>query len=184
VRTQTEKKEDGARTIHGRFEGTCIGGVANEAEMETGGRGRSVGEQMEKVVGEEEHASPETVNEVFEGHFSIGEKRVWLVAAAVDFAETKTEEHHAKEVRELCCSASGEQEIGLEDGIQCHATRRNIHVKQIVSFVAPESEKRMIGNARRVDWCAIACCPPFSNTLAAKEPSDLLPYNFFNLKGK
>jgi hypothetical protein len=47
-------------------------------------------------------ALPEPVNKLFECHFTVGEKRVWFVAAAVKLAETKAQEHHAEEVSEQC----------------------------------------------------------------------------------
>ena len=40
------------------------------------------------------------MNKLFERHFAVVKEGIWSVGAAVDLAQTKTQEHHAEEVRE------------------------------------------------------------------------------------
>jgi hypothetical protein len=39
----------------------------------------------------------------------------------------------------------------------CGEVRRNIHMKQIVTIVVTEAEKRIVVNIDRVDWGAAVC---------------------------
>ena len=78
------------------------------------------------------------MNKLFERHFAVVKEGIWSVGAAVDLAQTKTQEHHAEEVRERRGMRGWERRggvRGVQGGEGSAAVRngnmasRSVHVK-------------------------------------------------------